>query len=186
MPFGDRAAPDLRVVAAVTKRPFVWAMALVIPMAGCTHKATPRGMTDAPVAPVEALDVPGGAAAAQTGAPELWVPGGADGGGEVPKASSTASADVKQAQEVWAQRCVLCHGPQGLGNGVAAENLKPKPRNLQDTAWQSQITDHAIATIVVAGGAAVGQSMMMPPNPDLAAKPHVVAGLVAIVRGLHK
>ena len=35
---------------------------------------------------------------------------------------------------VYAANCATCHGPKGLGDGPAAENLNPKPRNFA-TGW---------------------------------------------------
>ena len=41
------------------------------------------------------------------------------------------------AKTVFAQRCTLCHGPEGKGDGPAAANLNPKPRNYGDATWQA-------------------------------------------------
>lgn len=150
--------------------------------AACTSASTPRGMTEVAEPNDLHAGIVGGAAAAQTGAPAPSAPtmNKVQDGGE----GQTPAALL--AQEVYAQRCVLCHGPRGLGNGVAAENLRPKPRNLGDRAWQKATPDADIASIIVKGGAEVGRSMMMPANPDLAAKPEVVRALVAIVRSFGK
>lgn len=126
--------------------------------------------------------VPTGSAT-QTGAPPP--PAAATVGGQGQAASDEAVFDA-QAHEVFAQRCVLCHGLKGQGNGVAAENLRPKPRNLQDKDWQIATTDAQIAAIISKGGAGVGKSMMMPANPDLVDRPQVLAGLVKIVRSFNK
>ena len=81
-----------------------------------------------------------------------------------------------------ATRCSTCHGTEGKGNGPAAITLNPKPRNYTDVAWQKSVTDDHLREIIVKGGAAVGKSPLMPPNPDLENKPDVVNGLVTIVR----
>lgn len=88
-----------------------------------------------------------------------------------------------EAKEMYAQRCVACHGADGKGTGAAAAALNPKPRNYSDAAWQKTVTDEQLKKAIVGGGAAVGKSAMMPGNPDLEAKPEVVAGLVSIIRG---
>ena len=62
----------------------------------------------------------------------------------------------------------------------------PRPRNLQDAAWQLSVSDEHIEKIVQYGGAAVGKSPAMPPNPDLMSKPEIVAALRAHVRALSK
>src|SRR5262245_19572481 len=90
----------------------------------------------------------------------------------------------KEAAELFATRCTVCHGPDGAGNGPASAGLTPKPRNFQDGSWQSSVTDEHIEKIVQYGGAAVGKSAAMPPNPDLMAKPQVVAALRAKFRSL--
>jgi mono/diheme cytochrome c family protein len=88
--------------------------------------------------------------------------------------------------QIFATRCVTCHGPEGLGDGPGSAALDPKPRNFQDPAWQESVTDDHIEKIVMYGGAAVGRSPTMPGNPDLMSKPDVVRALVAHVRGLER
>ena len=95
---------------------------------------------------------------------------------------AVAAVPVAEASTVYSQRCALCHGAHGLGDGVAAVNLRPGPRSFADAAWQNSTEDAAIADIIVRGGKAVGRSMMMPPAKDLAAQTELLAGLVAIVR----
>ena len=106
-----------------------------------------------------------------------------EGGGD--EAAKTASTAIpKEAQDVWSQRCVTCHGVRGGGDGPGSASLSPKPRNFQDKAWQKTITDEHIEKIIVGGGAAVGKSPAMPGNPDLASKAEVVTGLKNKVRSL--
>jgi len=99
-----------------------------------------------------------------------------------PAAATAAAAD--EAKQIFATRCVTCHGPEGAGDGPGSAALEPKPRNFQDPAWQDSVTDEHIEKIVMYGGAAVGRSPTMPGNPDLMSKPEVVRALVAHVRGL--
>ncbi len=43
---------------------------------------------------------------------------------------------VAHGKTVFEQSCVSCHGPQGLGNGVAAGGFNPPPRNFTaDQGW---------------------------------------------------
>ena len=95
-------------------------------------------------------------------------------------------AAVSEAKEIFTNRCVTCHGQTGKGDGVAAVALNPKPRAFGDGAWQKSITDEHIEKIIVGGGAAVGKSALMPPNPDLQSKPMVVKALRAHVRSFAK
>ena len=39
---------------------------------------------------------------------------------------------------VYAAQCMSCHGPEGKGDGPAAKDLNPKPRNLSDPKIQEQ------------------------------------------------
>jgi mono/diheme cytochrome c family protein len=91
-----------------------------------------------------------------------------------------------EAESIFASRCMTCHGLQGTGDGPASAALSPKPRNFHDKTWQSNVTDRHIETIIQFGGTSVGKSPAMPPNPDLASKPAVVAGLRAYVRDFGK
>ena len=92
-----------------------------------------------------------------------------------PPASGPSAAELSQAQELFAGRCTPCHGPKGRGDGPASAGLTPKPRNFTDATWQAKVTDEHIERIVLYGGAAVGKSPAMPPNPDLVDKPVVKA-----------
>jgi len=104
---------------------------------------------------------------------------------EPAKPASTPFAgniDVAAAQTIFSERCVVCHGAEGKGNGPAAGALNPKPRNYTDAAWQAKVTDDELRKTIKLGGAAVGKSPLMPASPDLEDKPEVVEGLVKIVR----
>jgi mono/diheme cytochrome c family protein len=45
---------------------------------------------------------------------------------------------VAAGKVVFTAQCLSCHGPAGHGDGPAAKDLNPKPRNLSDPAIQSQ------------------------------------------------
>jgi mono/diheme cytochrome c family protein len=100
------------------------------------------------------------------------------------EAHATVTPDVAKGKEIFAQRCVPCHGPTGHGDGPASASLDPKPRKFADPEWQKQVTDDYIEKIVKLGGAAVGKSAAMPSNPDLT-DPNVVAGLRTVVRSFN-
>lgn len=92
----------------------------------------------------------------------------------------------KEAAEIFATRCMTCHGAQGHGDGPASAGLTPKPRNFSDKDWQASVTSAHIENIIQYGGVAVGKSPAMPPNPDLAAKPAVIKALREHIRTLGK
>lgn len=97
---------------------------------------------------------------------------------------TVAPADQAEADQIFATRCSTCHGAQGRGDGPGSAGLNPHPRNFTDHDWQGTVSDDHIAQIIQYGGPAVGRSPAMPANPDLQAKPGVVAGLVHHVRSL--
>ncbi|MBK7188670.1 MAG: c-type cytochrome [bacterium] len=83
----------------------------------------------------------------------------------------------REAHDIFQTRCATCHGQFGRGDGPGAAALNPKPQNYADAAWQQKVTDAEIEKAIVFGGASVGKSAQMVPNPDLEAKPGVVAAL---------
>lgn len=88
------------------------------------------------------------------------------------------------ASQIFEERCSSCHGPKGRGDGPAAENLKPRPRDFRNRRWQKSVSDAEIAKAIVYGGSSVGLSGEMAPNPDLETEPAIVAALVERVRKL--
>jgi len=132
---------------------------LVVGMSGCTSKET------APAEQKAAEPV-----AAPTPAP----------------AAQPAGDPVAEAAQIFHDRCTVCHGATGKGDGDGSAALDPKPRDFTSDEWQASVTDEHLQKIIVYGGAAVGKSPTMPANPDLDAKPEVVAELVKVVRGLAK
>lgn len=108
--------------------------------------------------------------------------GKSDDQGATPGATPTvATGGPSDGRALFAQRCGPCHGTSGRGDGPAAAALDPKPRDYTDRAWQASVTDEAIRKIIVGGGAAVGKSPSMPPNPDLEGSP-MLDEVVSVVR----
>ncbi len=100
----------------------------------------------------------------------------------VPVATTVSPAAKAEAHQIFEQRCVACHGADGKGDGPAAAALNPKPQNYTDPTFQKTVSDQTIEKAIVQGGAAVGKSPLMPPNPDLKNQPEVVAALKDVVR----
>jgi cytochrome c oxidase cbb3-type subunit III len=119
--------------------------------------------------------------------------GGAERGGPAPAPSepapamSNANAARREAplgpDDIYNQRCFVCHGKTGAGDGPGAAVSNPKPRSLADPEWQKSVSDEQIEKVIVGGGNAIGKSTAMPANPDLKNKPELVSGLVKKVRG---
>ncbi len=118
------------------------------------------------------------------------VPGPAAGGihliASAAKSVAISAAARAEADSIYGERCVACHGETGEGNGPGAANLNPRPKNFHNRKWQHATSDEQIAKAIVHGGQSVGLSASMAPNPDLAGKPDVVAALVERIRKLEK
>ena len=130
---------------------------LIVGVSGCTSK-------DA--APAESKAAEPAAAPAPAPAPE------------------PAADPVAAAKDIYTNRCTVCHGVTGKGDGDGSAALDPKPRDFTSAEWQSSVTDEHLKKIIVYGGIAVQKAPTMPANPDLDAKPEVVAELVKLIRGL--
>jgi mono/diheme cytochrome c family protein len=103
-----------------------------------------------------------------------------------PLARAIPTAARREAGLIFAERCAVCHGTDGSGEGPAASNLNPRPANLQRREWQISVSDARIAKVIVNGGASQGLSAAMAANPDLEDKPDVVAALVERIRKFRK
>lgn len=94
------------------------------------------------------------------------------------------AAAKAEAEKIWGERCVTCHGNTGAGDGPGSVALVVKPRSFRDPAWQASVDNERIRKVIVDGGASVGLNEAMAPNPDLKDKPDVQAALVKKVRSL--
>ncbi|MFT5080768.1 MAG: hypothetical protein ACJAZ8_002222 [Planctomycetota bacterium] len=85
------------------------------------------------------------------------------------------------ADEMW-QTCVVCHGEQGLGDGIAAPALGVVLQSFGDPAWNAATSDETLGAILVDGGAAHGKSALMPGNPQLLDSPGLLKSMILKVR----
>jgi mono/diheme cytochrome c family protein len=69
---------------------------------------------------------------------------------ETPSATAT-TASVEVGQRVYTERCVLCHGASGKGDGVGAAGLDPKPRDHTDGSYMNTQTDEALLNVIKNG-----------------------------------
>jgi cytochrome c len=101
-------------------------------------------------------------------------------------ASPAKAADVSKGAALYAQRCAMCHGDKGAGDGALAATLPEgqKPRNLGAGANKYATDDAKLAEVIKKGGAAVGLSVLMPAQADL--KDEQLGDLVAFVNSLKK
>ena len=99
-----------------------------------------------------------------------------------PSAPAAGGGDRAAADQIFAERCAACHGADGSGKGPASGSLKPAPVNFHDQKWQKSVSDDTIAKAIIEGGASLGLSNQMMPNPDLEDQAGVVKELIARVR----
>lgn len=97
--------------------------------------------------------------------------------------ASTLKSPEVEARELFAERCLPCHGAQGKGDGPAAGECNPKPTDLSDGARLARLSDAELRRLILLGGKATARSNQMPPNSDLAGRAAALEGLVSIVRG---
>ena len=96
-------------------------------------------------------------------------------------AQPSEAADSAKGQEVYNTYCALCHGPTGLGDGVGAAALDPKPRDLSSAAILETYTDEYLVNVITNGGMAVGKSPAMPPWGGIVS-PGDIGNVVAHIR----
>ena len=75
-----------------------------------------------------------------------------------PDTSTTAAGgpgDPVAGKATYEQRCVLCHGPLGKGDGVGAAALNPKPRNHTDGSYMNTRTDEQLLEVIHNGKGAM-------------------------------
>jgi len=101
-------------------------------------------------------------------------------------ASPAFAADATKGQALFTQRCAMCHGDKGAGDGALAATMPEgqKPRNLT-TGQNKYATDDAkLKELIKKGGAAVGLSVLMPAQADLSDEQ--VGDVVAFLNSLKK
>lgn len=100
--------------------------------------------------------------------------------------SAASAADTARGKALFAQRCAMCHGEKGAGDGALAATMPEgqRPRNLTAGDMKYAKDDAKLSETIKKGGAAVGLSVMMPGQVDLNDKD--LASLVAFVKSLKK
>jgi mono/diheme cytochrome c family protein len=94
------------------------------------------------------------------------------------------AADAKKGGELYAQRCAMCHGDKGAGDGPLAATMPEgqKPRNLAAGAYKYATDDAKFKELLQKGGAGVGLSVLMPGQSDL--KDADLENIIAFVKTL--
>jgi len=66
-------------------------------------------------------------------------------------ASGAPAGVAEQERVIYVERCAVCHGPQGLGDGPEAPFLSPRPTSLI-SAGTSVKSDAELLAIIIANG----------------------------------
>jgi cytochrome c len=100
--------------------------------------------------------------------------------------SPAYGADIEKGKTLFAQRCAMCHGDKGAGDGPIAATMPEdqRPRNLTTGVNKYATDDAKLTELLMKGGAELGLSVMMPAQSDL--KAAELADLVAFVNSLKK
>lgn len=77
------------------------------------------------------------------------------GGTEPMEGSSDGMTAAVDGAKIYADRCALCHGATGHGDGPASAGLDPKPRNHTDGAYMNNLTDEELSKVVHEGKGAM-------------------------------
>jgi cytochrome c553 len=101
-------------------------------------------------------------------------------------ASPAFAADAAKGQALYSQRCAMCHGDKGAGDGALAATMPEgqKPRNLAAGQNKFATDDAKLKELIKKGGAAVGLSVLMPAQADLSDEQ--LGDVVAFLNSLKK
>jgi high-affinity iron transporter len=58
---------------------------------------------------------------------------------------------IERSKALYNSYCIHCHGTSGGGDGPAARELNPKPKNFQDSTEMSQVTQKMMEKAIVEG-----------------------------------
>jgi mono/diheme cytochrome c family protein len=91
----------------------------------------------------------GGGGGGATSEGEMATPGAETGG--APDAAGGGDPKVAMGQTMYAEKCALCHGATGHGDGPGAAALDPKPRNHTDGSYMNAQTNEQLHEVVKNG-----------------------------------
>jgi mono/diheme cytochrome c family protein len=64
---------------------------------------------------------------------------------------SASAADYERGQSLFADKCVICHGSDGKGNGPAAASLSPSPPDFTSNSFWEKTNDASITDTIENG-----------------------------------
>jgi cytochrome c5 len=105
----------------------------------------------------------GGTTSGTTTATPAPAESGAAGGA----AATTGEVSMALGEKIVTDRCVLCHGTSGKGDGPGGAALNPKPRNWTDHTYMGTRTDDQLYDVIFNGKGAMpawGKQGILQPN----------------------
>jgi cytochrome c5 len=82
-------------------------------------------------------------------------------------AATTGEVSMALGEKIVTERCVLCHGTSGKGDGPGGAALNPKPRNWTDHTYMGTRTDDQLYDVIFNGKGAMpawGKQGILQPN----------------------
>lgn len=70
-----------------------------------------------------------------------------------------SNKNFSDGKRLYDQSCAMCHGPTGLGDGVAGRNMSPHPPNIAAFSKSPMATDGYLYWTIAEGGAPIGSPM---------------------------
>ncbi|MBU0500380.1 MAG: cytochrome c [Gammaproteobacteria bacterium] len=70
-----------------------------------------------------------------------------------------SAAAVAQGAQIFQAQCATCHGPKGLGDGLAGLRLSPRPANLSQVVKSAHAKDGHLMWVISEGGRMPGSAM---------------------------
>lgn len=67
--------------------------------------------------------------------------------------------DLEQGKEIFLDKCAICHGDQGAGDGKLSGSIEPPPGNLQERV--DAMSEWEIYKVIQMGGTITGKSPVM-------------------------
>ncbi|NRB37694.1 MAG: cytochrome c [Pseudomonadales bacterium] len=98
-------------------------------------------------------------------------------------AVSAGAKDVEYGKQLYEANCSQCHGMEGDGYGVNAEDMDVMPKDHTDTEEMISRTDADLFKAIKFGGKAVNKSVLMP-NWDKNMNDDEIHAVVAYLRVL--
>jgi len=107
------------------------------------------------VAVIVALFTLGNALVAGCGKKEEQPAGGTSTTQPETTATAPTAAAVDEGAKIYAEKCSVCHGPNGKGDGPGGAALNPKPRDHTNGAYMNSRTDDQLLEVIRNGKGAM-------------------------------